>query len=308
MKQGYNSRLDESLGARNGKKTQSLKDRRDESKGAKKGAGKRAYSAVSTMDKPKKRQVNRTNKDGVKTKQVLKDGVVKKTVTRTKGGVEKEIERGKKRIDVRKYKDEGVKTRTVRTPKKFKYKYKDDSSLNKITKKINKNNEVVTATRSKDRYSKDEFQTNRTKLITDINDERGLNPKVRKASGRYKDDKYNINNRFRDHDTRKGKEVSVSVEQEDGKRKRRRTVTKPDQMIKDLNDAVNFMSDSDGVKTNIKNSSFARLPYNMVKEALKPENNVLPANQMDKMEQNKNQSMINMLNRESKKQRKENFS
>ena len=32
MAQGYNSRLDESLGARNGKKKQSLKDRRDESK------------------------------------------------------------------------------------------------------------------------------------------------------------------------------------------------------------------------------------------------------------------------------------
>ena len=50
-KQGYNARLDESLGARNGKKSQSLKARRDESKGAKKAAGKRAYSAVSTMDK-----------------------------------------------------------------------------------------------------------------------------------------------------------------------------------------------------------------------------------------------------------------
>jgi len=118
MKQGYNSRLDESLGARNGKKTQSLKDRRDESKGAEKGAGKRAYSAVSTMDKPKKRQVIRTNKDGVKTRQVLKNGVVKKTVTRTKGGVEKEIERGNKRIEVQKYKDEGVKNRTVINMKK----------------------------------------------------------------------------------------------------------------------------------------------------------------------------------------------
>ena len=50
-KQGYNDRLDESLGARRGKKSQSFKDRRDESKGAKKAAGKRAYSAVSTMDK-----------------------------------------------------------------------------------------------------------------------------------------------------------------------------------------------------------------------------------------------------------------
>ena len=44
--------------------------------------------------------------------------MVKKTVTRTPGGVEKEIERGNKRIDVRKYKDEGVKTRTVTNMKK----------------------------------------------------------------------------------------------------------------------------------------------------------------------------------------------
>jgi hypothetical protein len=49
--QGYNDRLDESLGARDGKKSQSFKDRRDESKGAEKAVGKKAYSAVSTMDK-----------------------------------------------------------------------------------------------------------------------------------------------------------------------------------------------------------------------------------------------------------------
>lgn len=55
-----------------------------------------------------------TIKDGVKTKQKFrKDGTVKKTVTRTPGGVEKEIERGNKRIEVQKYKDEGVKNRTV---------------------------------------------------------------------------------------------------------------------------------------------------------------------------------------------------
>ena len=50
-KQGYDARLDESLGERDGKKSQSFKDRRDESKGAEKAAGKRAYSAVGTMDK-----------------------------------------------------------------------------------------------------------------------------------------------------------------------------------------------------------------------------------------------------------------
>lgn len=46
--QGYNSRLDESLGARRGKKSQSFKSRRAESKGTEKAAGRRAYGAVRT--------------------------------------------------------------------------------------------------------------------------------------------------------------------------------------------------------------------------------------------------------------------
>jgi|TARA_R110000803_G_scaffold80198_4_gene145957 hypothetical protein len=49
MKQGYNSRLDESLGSRNGKKSQSYKARRDESKGAMKHFGEHPYSADSKM-------------------------------------------------------------------------------------------------------------------------------------------------------------------------------------------------------------------------------------------------------------------
>jgi len=50
-KQGYDDRLDESLGARRGKKSQSFKARRDESKGMEKSMGRRAYAAVKTMDK-----------------------------------------------------------------------------------------------------------------------------------------------------------------------------------------------------------------------------------------------------------------
>lgn len=51
-KQGYNSKLDESLGSRNkGKKKQSMKDRRDESKGMEKAKGKKAYASVKSMDK-----------------------------------------------------------------------------------------------------------------------------------------------------------------------------------------------------------------------------------------------------------------
>tara|TARA_R110000803_G_scaffold188988_1_gene251433 strand:+ start:545 stop:991 length:447 start_codon:yes stop_codon:yes gene_type:complete len=53
--QGYNSRLDESMGARNGSNTQSMASRRNESKGAEKAAGKRAYSADSSMDKAPRR-------------------------------------------------------------------------------------------------------------------------------------------------------------------------------------------------------------------------------------------------------------
>ena len=49
QKQGYNARLDESLGTKNGKKSQSLKDRRDESKGMEKSKGKGAYSSDSQM-------------------------------------------------------------------------------------------------------------------------------------------------------------------------------------------------------------------------------------------------------------------
>lgn len=58
MKQGYNSRMDESLGARNGKKKQSMKDRRDESKAMNKKTTGRAYSSVATMDRPKKKKVS----------------------------------------------------------------------------------------------------------------------------------------------------------------------------------------------------------------------------------------------------------
>ena len=49
--QGFNASLDESLGARRGKKSQSLKARRDESKGMSKARGGRAYGAVRTMDR-----------------------------------------------------------------------------------------------------------------------------------------------------------------------------------------------------------------------------------------------------------------
>lgn len=49
-KQGYNARLDESMGERNrGKKKQSLKSRRKESEGMEKASGKRKYHGAKTM-------------------------------------------------------------------------------------------------------------------------------------------------------------------------------------------------------------------------------------------------------------------
>jgi hypothetical protein len=104
MTQGYNSRMDESLGSRNGKKKQSLKDRRDESKAMNKKTTGRAYSSVGTMDKPKRKSVS-----GLKKKPTTKPSratrvasrkmnkmvkQVKKAASRgVKGGVKKAVRR-----------------------------------------------------------------------------------------------------------------------------------------------------------------------------------------------------------------------
>ena len=48
-KQGYNSRLDESLAAKNGKKSQSMKSRRDESKSMSKKDYGHAYGGDHSM-------------------------------------------------------------------------------------------------------------------------------------------------------------------------------------------------------------------------------------------------------------------
>jgi hypothetical protein len=55
-KQGYDDRLDESLGARHGKKSQSYKARRKESEGMEKAMGRRKYAAVKTMDKNRRKK------------------------------------------------------------------------------------------------------------------------------------------------------------------------------------------------------------------------------------------------------------
>lgn len=53
-KQGFNAKMDESMAARNGKKKQSMKDRRDEAKAMNKKTTGKAYASVKTMDKKKK--------------------------------------------------------------------------------------------------------------------------------------------------------------------------------------------------------------------------------------------------------------
>ena len=55
-KQGYDDRLDESLGARHGKESQSYKARRKESEGMEKAMGRRKYAAVKTMDKGRRKK------------------------------------------------------------------------------------------------------------------------------------------------------------------------------------------------------------------------------------------------------------
>jgi hypothetical protein len=61
-KQGDNARLDESMGARNGKKKQSLASRRKESEGTEKSMGRRKYAAVSTMDKGNRKKSSKAKR------------------------------------------------------------------------------------------------------------------------------------------------------------------------------------------------------------------------------------------------------
>jgi len=53
-KQGYNARLDDSMGAKNGKKKQPMKSRRDESEGMEKAMGKRKFAGDKAMPRMKK--------------------------------------------------------------------------------------------------------------------------------------------------------------------------------------------------------------------------------------------------------------
>ena len=69
-----------------------------------KGKAKTFYNPDGSIKRSRSKAKNDSFLDGGKKsysgKSITKDGVVKKTVTRTPGGVEKEIERGNKRIEV----------------------------------------------------------------------------------------------------------------------------------------------------------------------------------------------------------------
>ena len=75
--------MDESLAARNGKKKQSLKSRRDESKVMNKLNKGKSFASVGTMDKPKKKAVKKIMKLKPTAKARTIRKVVKKAVRKS---------------------------------------------------------------------------------------------------------------------------------------------------------------------------------------------------------------------------------
>jgi len=81
--QGYNARLDESLGARHkGPHKQGLKARRDESKGMEKALGHRPYSADKHMDKNSTQDHGMHGRKPWWAKGSMEDGFPRDNVTR----------------------------------------------------------------------------------------------------------------------------------------------------------------------------------------------------------------------------------
>ena len=93
-KQGYNSRLDESLGARNGDNSQSMKARRDESKGEKTSMGDPAYSANKNsspagMMKDKSVIFNKSESPFMKSEQKVEQDYARNAIADYKAGDKK---------------------------------------------------------------------------------------------------------------------------------------------------------------------------------------------------------------------------
>ena len=76
--QGFNDRLDESMGARNGKKMQDMEARRDESEGMEKAMGERKFAGNKSMDKamPRMKKGGKVRGAGCATKGVRKAKMV----------------------------------------------------------------------------------------------------------------------------------------------------------------------------------------------------------------------------------------
>lgn len=77
--QGFNDRLDESMGARNGKKMQDMKARRDESEGMEEAMGRRKFAGNRSMDKamPRMKKGGKVRGSGCATKGVRAAKMVK---------------------------------------------------------------------------------------------------------------------------------------------------------------------------------------------------------------------------------------
>lgn len=113
-KQGYNARLDDSLGAKHGKKSQSLKSRRDESEGMEKSMGKRKFSG------------NKSSAQGSPAKGIIIDPKVKES-TRSRR------KEGKKSVSVDVKKTESMRGRKNKTKTKVVTNRKGETT--KIVKK-----------------------------------------------------------------------------------------------------------------------------------------------------------------------------
>jgi hypothetical protein len=77
--QGFNDRLDESMGARNGKKMQDMEARRDESEGMERAMGRRKFAGNRSMDKamPRMKKGGKVRGSGCATKGVRAVKMVK---------------------------------------------------------------------------------------------------------------------------------------------------------------------------------------------------------------------------------------
>tara|TARA_R110002020_G_scaffold118140_7_gene270130 strand:- start:3035 stop:4039 length:1005 start_codon:yes stop_codon:yes gene_type:complete len=125
-KQGYNARLDDSLGSKNGKKKQSMKDRRDESEGMEKSKGNRKFSGNKSTDRKVKKVAKELGKKASPAKMYGK----KKSPAKMKGGDKKKNPSAKTGVVSNSYLK---KTTATKKPKTGMKKSKPKMTLKKTT-------------------------------------------------------------------------------------------------------------------------------------------------------------------------------